>query len=208
MHLCRDHQDHLEDPHAAARERTQRAKLFSRPSAVDRCGTCRQPLLVPRTLLCEACATRDSLCQACSTSTLSPADQARLALEENYEHLLDFATLVMKTYGISGMRAVFRTFRDQLDAGLVDRFIAFDEQRPFGTMAFLDSRVKRPIWTRILGPNVFRARRCGDCLPPSRSIPMLVAASQCGHLTPGHSAAWCPFCASTRDACETCGTSI
>jgi hypothetical protein len=208
MHLCQEHQDRLTDPHAEARGRTLKAKMQSRPSAVDRCGTCRRALTVPMTQLCESCAERDHLCQACSTSTLPTADLAELALQESYESLLDLATLTMKTCGVSGMREVFKANRAELGAALVDRFLAFDELKPLETMAFLDSRVKRPIWTRVLGPNVYRSRRCDNCAPSPRSIRMLIAAAGCGHLTPALAAAWCPLCAAKNNACETCGTSI
>jgi hypothetical protein len=205
MHLCQQHIDEEADPHRPARARTQAAVRAKQPQAAPRCATCRGFLPDPRLMLCESCAREGGLCQLCSASTRTPEEIALLETQEGFEKVLDLATLLMKTYGIGAMRELIASNREAIGTEMADRVLAFDAQRPLDTMSYLDKRIDRPIWTKVLGANVFRLRRCADCAPPPRSPRRLVAATQCLHLTPGLSAVWCPLCASDRNVCESCG---
>jgi hypothetical protein len=167
-----------------------------------RCGTCRSFIRNPLFALCAKCADKAELCQHCSASLITPEARAIMAAAaERREALIDFYTEAVKLYGMTTARRLFHEMRATFGDVAVDMLILLD----FRDLDY--GRERRPIWTKVLGTNVFRHRHCQDCAHLPASAPRLIKASGCGHWTTARSGAWCPTCAADLDACEGCGAS-
>ena len=159
--------------------------------------------------LCEHCSGKEGRerCQHC-LAYLSPEAQARAARDEAREDLIDLFTQCVKGYGIGTARALFEARRDELGPA-AEEVARLDHRDIDGTGGRERDRerLKRPIWTKVLGPNIFRFRFCADCSAMPKRAPAIIRAEHCGHWTTARSPAWCPTCAADKNACECCGVS-
>lgn len=165
-----------------------------------RCADCRTYIRNPLFRICAKCAHGADLCQFCTKSTISVEARAeREAAAERREELVDFFTLLMKTYGLTKSRELVAEARAIFGDAAVETMLLL------GQSEMDNGRERRPIWTKALGPNVFRFRWCPECSATPRRAPAIVKAAFCDHYTTARSPANCPVCAADKQVCEGCG---
>lgn len=203
MHLCepcRSLRDWDNDP--AVKAKVDRNLQQTDEHRKARCGSCRVLIRNPLFQHCARCAEKAEICQHCSKSMLTPEERETREAEASVrDDLIDLYTHVVKTYGISAARELIYGMRGTFSDLQVQMLILLD----FRDIDY--GRERRPIWTKALGTNVYRARFCDGCLHLPTGAPAIVKASQCGHFTTARSSAYCPVCAADQDACEACGMS-
>ena len=168
-----------------------------------RCATCRTLIRNPMFQICARCAEKARLCQRCSKPTESPEEiVAREASEARKDELIDLFTVAVKTYGLSASRTLFHEgMRGEIGDEAVEMLLLLDHRE------MDNGRERRPLWTKVLGPNVYRHRWCPECAMIPKRAPQIVKAAFCAHFTTGRSPALCPVCAAEKRACEGCGVS-
>lgn len=173
----------------------------SRRSMTHRCA---QPgcdcAINPFLKLCRGCAEAIGRCQHCQ-AYLTAAEEAKAAADEGRLRLLDLFIVARKLYGRAATLDLFDRHRAELGSDDVQAVLLMDHDAVENDPAWK----RRPIWTKVLGMNVFRLRYCPDCASAPRRAPALAKALLCDHFTTARSPACCPTCAAERNVCEGCG---
>lgn len=194
---CKDKRDWENDPYVKSLMAIERGKP---EKDRHRCGYCGEPLANIFFKLHTTCAKQEGQCQCC-TKTMRVEGAADPG---DWEEVVDFFTLLVKSYGITPARRLVMAssiWETQLE--VVSKLINL-------TLHNLDeeSRLDRPVWKKVLAGRIMRNRYCQNCPPPSANYPAIGHAEKCGHLVVGEKAEWCALCAADQFVCEICGNSV
>lgn len=193
--------DWAEDPVVRSKGRHNRERAEQSHPMTHRCVTVNcETVINPLMKLCQACAGRVGLCQRCQ-KYLSAEEELANAPNPEREAMIDFFTVVVKTYGYAKAHWLFTELHAE---ELGEHANAAAAMR----LDQLDQRLRRPIWTKVLGTNAYALRFCATCSGVPRAAPAILKASGCGHFTTGRSPAFCPVCAAERNLCEGCGSPV